>query len=99
MFIKNEKGLILIERFLKFLKLLLTKSNLVNSQFKKAAVNPAQNLFIWAVLLNRIDIAKIFWQFGKYQMANALYCSILLKNMSTSLPQSSDLLYQAKYEY
>ena len=26
---------------------------------------PEQNLFLWALLMNRIDIAKLFWQTGE----------------------------------
>ena len=26
---------------------------------------PEKNLFVWAVLLNRVDMAKIFWQLGE----------------------------------
>ena len=28
-------------------------------------IYPEQNLFIWALLMNRIEMAKIFWQIGE----------------------------------
>ena len=28
-------------------------------------MNPAKNLFVWALLLNRIETAKIFWKIGE----------------------------------
>jgi hypothetical protein len=35
-----------------------------NKLFDKMVNNPIQNLFIWALLLDRIEIAKIFWMIG-----------------------------------
>ncbi len=31
---------------------------------EKLVSHPIQNLFIWALLLDRIEIAKIFWMIG-----------------------------------
>ncbi len=36
----------------------------VNPIFFDKVNEPEQNLFIWAMFLNRIEIAKIFWQYG-----------------------------------
>jgi hypothetical protein len=52
----------------------ITFSFLIFSRFyliadKKVGVEevkfPEHNLFVWALLLNRIEIAKIFWQIGE----------------------------------
>ena len=32
---------------------------------KDLTTDPTRNLFYWAILSNRIEIAKIFWQLGK----------------------------------
>lgn len=32
---------------------------------KNEVINPEQNLFLWALLLNRIEIAILFWQIGE----------------------------------
>jgi len=45
--------------------------------------NPAQNLFLWALLLNRIQIATLFWQIGEYQICTALFASHLLKSIAS----------------
>jgi hypothetical protein len=29
---------------------------------------PAQNLFLWAILYNRIETAKIFWRIGQVEL-------------------------------
>jgi hypothetical protein len=34
-------------------------------EFDKYVEDPIMNLFLWAILLNRIEIAKIFWQIGQ----------------------------------
>ncbi|XP_041372305.1 transient receptor potential cation channel subfamily M member-like 2 [Gigantopelta aegis] len=39
---------------------------------------PAQELFIWAVLLNRQSLAKLFWREGNEQIAGALVANALL---------------------
>ena len=46
----------------------------------------SENLFIWSLFMNRIEIAKLFWQFGRYQMSNALLSSIFYHNLSSTLP-------------
>lgn len=33
-------------------------------KFLKKVQFPEKNLFVWAILMNRIDIAKIFWHLG-----------------------------------
>jgi hypothetical protein len=33
--------------------------------FNLKVEHPAQNLFFWALVLNRVEIAKVFWQVGK----------------------------------
>ncbi|KAK3605984.1 hypothetical protein CHS0354_019664 [Potamilus streckersoni] len=45
-------------------------------------VNPAQELFLWSVLNNRQDMAKLFWLQGKDAIAAALVAHALLNAMS-----------------
>ena len=35
------------------------------TEFQVKVENTEINLFVWAILLNRIEIAKIFWKIGK----------------------------------
>ena len=43
-----------------------TKDATLEPHFGKNEVRyPEQNLFLWALLLNRIEIAIIFWQIGE----------------------------------
>jgi hypothetical protein len=51
---------------------------------------------VWALLLDRIEIAKHFWLLGSYQMANALFACMMFKRMSIKLPQSRLLRKQAE---
>lgn len=37
--------------------------------------DPEFNLFLWCVLTNRFEIAKIFWQLGKVIMSCFLFSS------------------------
>lgn len=47
------------------LKKLVYFLKIVSHIFQNLVDHPIQNLFLWAVLLNRIEIAKIFWQIGQ----------------------------------
>ncbi|CAF0758789.1 unnamed protein product [Brachionus calyciflorus] len=51
---------------------------------------PEKNLFVWALLMNRIDIAKIFWQLGEHQISTALFASNISKSMSIHLGDLED---------
>jgi hypothetical protein len=43
---------------------------------------PEQNLFLWALLMNRIDIAKLFWQTGEvYHSTTTYYFSKIIKKL------------------
>jgi hypothetical protein len=35
---------------------------------KNEVLYPEQNLFLWGLLLNRIDIATLFWQIGEVKV-------------------------------
>lgn len=43
---------------------------------------PYRDVFIWAVLSNRIAMAKVMWINGREQMACALMATRLLKSMA-----------------
>ncbi|CAM9642449.1 unnamed protein product, partial [Lampetra planeri] len=60
--------------------------------------DPERDLFIWAVLLNRRELANFFWSQGKDCMAAALMASKLLKAMvqeEDDSDRTSDMLAQA----
>jgi len=50
-----------------------------------------KNLFVWSLLFNRIQLAKIFWKISKFQVQSALFASLLLKNMSKNVDRSNDM--------
>lgn len=68
-------------RFPLFYLLLLVEFNFG----KNEVLYPEQNLFLWALFLNRIEIAMIFWQIGEHQICSALFACNLLKSMSYRL--------------
>lgn len=43
---------------------------------------PYRDVFIWAVLSNRQDMAKLMWGMGKEQIASALMATRLIKSMA-----------------
>ncbi len=57
--------------------------------------HPRVNLFIWAILFNRVEIAKIFLQTSKHQIALSLLAKIILQFFSTKLDDSSEILKSA----
>lgn len=61
--------------------------------------NPEQNLFIWALLLNRIQIATLFWQIGQHQICSALFASKLLKSMSTEIPDLTGDIIKVAHDF
>lgn len=71
----------------------------VEANFGKVDVpHPEQNLFLWALLLNRIDIAHLFWQIGEHHICSALFASNLLKSISTRLSDlEKEIMKHAKY--
>jgi len=44
--------------------------------------NPFRDVFIWAVLSNRIAMAKVMWINGREQIPSALMATRLLKSMA-----------------
>lgn len=64
---------------------------------------PYRDVFIWAVLSNRQDMAKLMWSMGKEQIASALMATRLIKSMAgkaraddTITDISAELLEHAK---
>ncbi|XP_021379559.1 transient receptor potential cation channel subfamily M member 1-like [Mizuhopecten yessoensis] len=43
---------------------------------------PERELFLWALLLNRMDLAKLFWKLGKDHLGTALLAAALLKGLA-----------------
>ncbi|XP_078316710.1 transient receptor potential cation channel subfamily M member-like 2 isoform X4 [Crassostrea virginica] len=60
-------------------KLKKKKSNL---PCKGEIKNPAKHLFIWAVLMNRMSLAKLFWKIGGDHIGASLFASCLLQKLS-----------------
>nr|XP_022319514.1 transient receptor potential cation channel subfamily M member 5-like [Crassostrea virginica] len=60
-------------------KLKKKKSNL---PCKKEIKNPAKHLFIWAVLMNRMSLAELFWKIGGDHIGASLFASCLLQKLS-----------------
>ncbi len=56
---------------------------------------PENNLFVWALLYNRLELAKIFWKTGEFQTLTALFASNLLKKMAARLSDMEGHLTQA----
>lgn len=50
---------------------------IVSHIFKNLVEHPIQNLFMWAIFLNRIEIAKIFWQIGQVKIRIELISKLL----------------------
>ncbi|CAG5118818.1 unnamed protein product, partial [Candidula unifasciata] len=44
-------------------------------------ISPAQELFIWAVLMNNHKLSKLFWQEGRSSTAAALFATSILNSM------------------
>uniref|UniRef100_A0A8W8JN38 Ion transport domain-containing protein n=1 Tax=Magallana gigas TaxID=29159 RepID=A0A8W8JN38_MAGGI len=57
--------------------------NMYPVQGKEQLENHAKHLFIWAVLMNRMRLARFFWRIGTdYYIETALFASCLLKKLS-----------------
>ncbi|XP_041363121.1 transient receptor potential cation channel subfamily M member-like 2 isoform X1 [Gigantopelta aegis] len=57
--------------------------------------NPEQDLFIWAVLSNRREMAYLFWQLGKNPLSSSLIASALLKALSKVADTKEELELRA----
>ena len=53
--------------------------------------DPMRELFLYAVLLNRNEMAHLFWEEGKEAIAAALVASKILKTMAEKSGEDSDL--------
>ncbi len=64
--------------------------------------DPMRELFLFAVLLNRQDMARLFWEEGKEAIASSLVASKILKAMAEEAGEDSDLgkelAVHARYE-
>jgi hypothetical protein len=41
--------------------------------------------------MNRIEISKIFWQIGEFQICTSLFASFLLKKISSQIEDENDI--------
>uniref|UniRef100_K1RG60 Transient receptor potential cation channel subfamily M member 3 n=1 Tax=Magallana gigas TaxID=29159 RepID=K1RG60_MAGGI len=55
------------------------------------AVNPTKNLFIWAILMNRMSLAIHLWRIGNDHVGTALFASCLLKKLSKEAYEEDEL--------
>jgi hypothetical protein len=53
------------------------KFSLIPEDELKIAENPEMYLFFWCILTNRIQLAKIFWKFGKVILFRMFSCVLL----------------------
>jgi hypothetical protein len=78
-----------VKRFLKFYLFKGFKSKFLDevySGLNEKVPFPEKNLLVWALLMNRIEIAKIFWRIGRHQVSTGLFASNLLRSLSKNLP-------------
>ncbi|KAJ8309654.1 hypothetical protein KUTeg_012798 [Tegillarca granosa] len=68
-----------------------TMSTKISQDFQ----NPHQEAFLWSVLLNRQNMAKLFWKYSRDSIAAALVASALLHAMS-SKTEDKDLRQSLK---
>ncbi|XP_052091143.1 transient receptor potential cation channel subfamily M member-like 2 isoform X6 [Mytilus californianus] len=74
---------------------MFTNANASSNQKGPGSFNAVQELFFWSVLMNRQELAKIFWKQGKDAIAGALVAYGLLKKLAkrtedTELKKSLD---------
>ena len=48
----------------------------------KPVLNPERELFVWALLFGRKDLAMLFWRMGRDHIGGALIASRLWKNLA-----------------
>ncbi|XP_078610415.1 transient receptor potential cation channel subfamily M member-like 2 isoform X3 [Branchiostoma floridae x Branchiostoma japonicum] len=53
--------------------------------------NPMQHLLLWAVLMNRRELALLFWRMGKDHIASALTASKVLKSLAKVADSEEEL--------
>ena len=53
-----------------------------NSQLNKHMERPARELFIWALLAQRVAMAELFWGAEREGIAAALFAAMLCREMS-----------------
>ncbi|CAH1241485.1 TRPM2 [Branchiostoma lanceolatum] len=58
---------------------------------KTLCEDPTRELFLYCVLLNRQEMARLFWEEGKEGVAAALVASNLLKSMASELENDTEL--------
>ncbi|XP_066299867.1 transient receptor potential cation channel subfamily M member-like 2 isoform X2 [Branchiostoma lanceolatum] len=58
---------------------------------KTLCEDPTRELFVYCVLLNRQEMARLFWEEGKEGVAAALVASNLLKSMASELENDTEL--------
>lgn len=77
-------------------------TNLITSSSTSLSTSPSLSslfirraklqIFVWAVLMNRIEIAELFWKIGKHQIFNALLAVKLFNSLAKWLPEFEDVL-------
>ncbi|KAL3875817.1 hypothetical protein ACJMK2_033732 [Sinanodonta woodiana] len=60
-------------------------------RFKYDLEHPEKDLFIWAILFNRREMAKMFWKISRNQIGGALVACALLKNLAIKADNDEEL--------
>ncbi|XP_074649507.1 transient receptor potential cation channel subfamily M member-like 2 isoform X2 [Tubulanus polymorphus] len=53
--------------------------------------SPEKELFIWAVLLNRMELAKLFWRMGQDHIGTTLIAATILKRLSDKAADAEEI--------
>ena len=53
--------------------------------------NAKQDIFLWSLLLNRIEMAMVFWETGKESTAAALTANRILNGMASLAHQADEI--------
>ena len=66
----------------------------------KLIEHPEKNLFVWALFLNRIELAKIFWRVGEHQIMCALFAANLIKKfLENNLIEPDKFVFNYKINF
>jgi hypothetical protein len=57
----------------------------------KPVDNPERELFVWALLFSRKDLAMLFWRMGRDHIGGALTASRLWNNLAVAADREEEL--------
>ncbi|XP_067945054.1 transient receptor potential cation channel subfamily M member-like 2 [Watersipora subatra] len=68
-----------------------------NVDGKQVYTDPAQHLFLWATLFNRMDLAKLFWRLSEDQIAGAIVGAAIMQGMARESNHEESIDITASY--